>query len=374
MTLAEAYELLELEPDATNDDIKSQYRRLVKIHHPDMGGDTKRFIEIQAAYEILKTINQDLYDDDVTIPIPEELRGVVDEIVRSFKKQYLEAEAFCDDRLNWFRNYFTNYISNASRKDLRKFSEYFVQSWNAFITGMFNKFNSDCRKLIKKYDSWFERSTEDVFKDMYRKDLRSYKKSVSFYFHVLVLASIGFLIGYNAWRSSGTDENQTMDILRGIGMAFSFSGLSMVTWWIRCNTRRKSFQDVKILSIVPFRMHGDSTFQGSETLREGRVGTMVAGGVGFGVAYEMTSGIGGPLLGAAAGLLVGGIADRIMNPTGKIRKEILIEFEKFIDSARPEITKYVLKVHQDLLEDMSEQIIANYEGRMKQTCRMLASG
>lgn len=34
-------------------EIKQQYRKLVKHHHPDAGGDPKRFIEIRQAYEAL---------------------------------------------------------------------------------------------------------------------------------------------------------------------------------------------------------------------------------------------------------------------------------------------------------------------------------
>jgi curved DNA-binding protein len=38
---------------ATQDEIKQAFRRLASQHHPDKGGDTHRFQEIQAAYEVL---------------------------------------------------------------------------------------------------------------------------------------------------------------------------------------------------------------------------------------------------------------------------------------------------------------------------------
>ena len=53
-----ALDLLEVETDASFDDIKSAYRRLAKANHPDVApGDkeaAKRFQAIQAAYDVLR--------------------------------------------------------------------------------------------------------------------------------------------------------------------------------------------------------------------------------------------------------------------------------------------------------------------------------
>jgi len=47
------YEALELTPSASQEDIKKAYKKLVRVHHPDKGGDEKKFKEVQAAYEVL---------------------------------------------------------------------------------------------------------------------------------------------------------------------------------------------------------------------------------------------------------------------------------------------------------------------------------
>ena len=47
------YEILGVEKSATADDIKRAYRKLASKHHPDKGGDTARFQEIQTAYDTL---------------------------------------------------------------------------------------------------------------------------------------------------------------------------------------------------------------------------------------------------------------------------------------------------------------------------------
>jgi DnaJ-class molecular chaperone len=47
------YSILGVGKDASQDDIKRAYRKLASQHHPDKGGDTARFQEIQTAYEVL---------------------------------------------------------------------------------------------------------------------------------------------------------------------------------------------------------------------------------------------------------------------------------------------------------------------------------
>jgi DnaJ-class molecular chaperone len=47
------YQTLGINKDATADEIKRAYRKLASQHHPDRGGDTQRFQEIQVAYDTL---------------------------------------------------------------------------------------------------------------------------------------------------------------------------------------------------------------------------------------------------------------------------------------------------------------------------------
>jgi DnaJ-class molecular chaperone len=47
------YQILGLEKSASADDIKRAFRRLASQHHPDKGGDTVKFQEIQEAYGVL---------------------------------------------------------------------------------------------------------------------------------------------------------------------------------------------------------------------------------------------------------------------------------------------------------------------------------
>ena len=47
------YEILEISKTATDDDIKKAYRKKASILHPDKGGDTAKFQELQEAYAAL---------------------------------------------------------------------------------------------------------------------------------------------------------------------------------------------------------------------------------------------------------------------------------------------------------------------------------
>lgn len=47
------YETLGVSKTASQDEIKKAFRKLASQHHPDKGGDTKKFQEVQAAYDTL---------------------------------------------------------------------------------------------------------------------------------------------------------------------------------------------------------------------------------------------------------------------------------------------------------------------------------
>lgn len=51
--MTDHYATLGVSHDASQDDIKQAYRKLASQHHPDKGGDTEKFKEIQAAYDLL---------------------------------------------------------------------------------------------------------------------------------------------------------------------------------------------------------------------------------------------------------------------------------------------------------------------------------
>jgi len=57
------YEMLEVDPKASDQEIRSSYKKLVLKHHPDKGGDPEKIKEINMAYEVLSDREKrELYD------------------------------------------------------------------------------------------------------------------------------------------------------------------------------------------------------------------------------------------------------------------------------------------------------------------------
>ena len=69
--MANYYEILGVNTDADADTIKRAYRSLASRNHPDKGGDTAKFQEIQAAYDVLSDPQRrQQYDHELTNPFP----------------------------------------------------------------------------------------------------------------------------------------------------------------------------------------------------------------------------------------------------------------------------------------------------------------
>ena len=48
------YQVLGVSSTASSVEIKAAYRQLVKLHHPDAGGDEQRILALNAAWEVLR--------------------------------------------------------------------------------------------------------------------------------------------------------------------------------------------------------------------------------------------------------------------------------------------------------------------------------
>lgn len=82
------YDILGVEVDASDARIKSAYRKLAAIHHPDKGGDPDRFMDIKKAYDVLKDHElRQRYDSTGRIGpskvTPAAIKKFINDIVRS---------------------------------------------------------------------------------------------------------------------------------------------------------------------------------------------------------------------------------------------------------------------------------------------------
>lgn len=92
------YEILGVAKTASADEIKQAYKKLAKDHHPDRGGDTNKFAEINAAYDVLKDpAKRQEYDN-------------------SFQRRYTTTNNFnnSDFEFNFFNDFFEKTFKNYS--------------------------------------------------------------------------------------------------------------------------------------------------------------------------------------------------------------------------------------------------------------------
>jgi hypothetical protein len=203
MTLSEAYRVLGLPADSSLAEVKAAYRRKVTETHPDQGGTAAEFIRVRAAYEILLGFLKEsapaagpatgpavAEDVEEEVPIPEDLRAVIDSIVAEFRQHQRWAEAETLAQLAAFESHMTKYIQTASRSELRQFSGVFRTSWDAILTALFKKCNTRSDEILQGYESWYTESTQAVFDDMYRKDLWSFARRRRFWEVFLILGAI----------------------------------------------------------------------------------------------------------------------------------------------------------------------------------------
>lgn len=78
------YQILGVNPKSTPDEIKTAFRRLVLIHHPDRGGDAETFKKIEYSYDILsnpskrREYEQQVNDEPIT-QLSETVHNIVGE-------------------------------------------------------------------------------------------------------------------------------------------------------------------------------------------------------------------------------------------------------------------------------------------------------
>lgn len=372
MDLREAYSILGVERDAAFATVKAAYRSRALATHPDRGGDPRGFIRVQAAYEIVcGFLNEPMIEAD--IPVPEELRGLIDAILRDFRVQLGHAEQSAGRFFDAFEAEMLAYACTASRAELRDFSIYFQHKWHGGLQHLFSGFNQECRSIVGRYDGWFSQFSETAFEDAFRVQWLRAIRGRRFRGLLGGLFVVGFLAGMllgDAWRSGVGGPFWSAGFVMGIVCAASVPA----GYWLRARKRRAAPRDLAPLQIQLFRLDDRAEFQASHALKQARKGTTAAGFTGFMLGDMIATGLAGPVLGAVAGLALGGVAGRVLNPTVVIRRSLESELHAFLPAARRSVTGYVLEGHRRVIVDLHGEIVRNYEQRVRETARLLSAG
>jgi hypothetical protein len=375
MTLSEAYRTLGLSSDASLAEVKAAYRRRVAEAHPDRGGSAAEFITVRAAYEIIRGLlalgapegRADAAADEDEVPVPEDLRALIDRIVGEFRQHQRWAETETLRQLAAFQAHMTAYIQTASRAELRQFSSTFRDSWNAIVSALLNECNEKSDEILQRYESWYTASTQAVFDHLYRKDLLSFAWRLRFWEVFAVIgATAGALTVVIGWGPSRRWISIAM-------LAIAF-GMAFCAYRRSARQRRKVREKAEPLSVVPFELPENGRFATETTLRRGRRTTAAFGAAGLFLGSAASTGLAVPAVAAIAGAALGGAFDRFVNPTGRMRQSMQVDVLRFLDLARPQLVRYVLEAHQDLLTEVRQRIIESYAGRVKSTVKLLTAG
>jgi hypothetical protein len=91
------YRVLGLDPGASSEQLHDAYRRLVKRHHPDRNGgsaeSTRRFQEIQAAYEQIGRLRTERPGPAAPPPHHDSVRSRIDDLEREVREAHAAREA-----------------------------------------------------------------------------------------------------------------------------------------------------------------------------------------------------------------------------------------------------------------------------------------
>ena len=102
--MADPYAVLEVLPSATAAEIKAAYRRLVKQHHPDAGGDDERMLALNAAWEVLSDVERRRAHDQTRLPSG---RSITAPDLRRAAAEHNRAVQADDALVLWLRQIYT---------------------------------------------------------------------------------------------------------------------------------------------------------------------------------------------------------------------------------------------------------------------------
>ena len=154
------YQILKVDPNSKLEDIKKAYRELVKIHHPDKGGDPKVMLEINAAWEILKVKHKNMNLKKTNTP------NVYNNIEYKKEKKH---NSNSKDIKNWFKDIYLpidkllGQIINPLASKIRDLS---ADPYDQILMDSFCSYIDASKSKIKKVKIiYISRSSPSIIKD-----------------------------------------------------------------------------------------------------------------------------------------------------------------------------------------------------------------
>ena len=154
------YQILKVHPNANIEDIKKAYRQLVKIHHPDKGGDTKVMLEINAAWEILKVKHKNMNLKKTNTP------NVYNNIEYKKEKKH---NSNSKDIKNWFKDIYLpidKLLGQIINPLASKIKDLSADPYDQILMDSFCSYLDASKSKIKKVKTiYISRSSPSIIKD-----------------------------------------------------------------------------------------------------------------------------------------------------------------------------------------------------------------
>lgn len=150
------YEILGIKYDATQDEIKTAYRTLAKIYHPDnvKTGSEEEMKKITEAYQVLSDIEKrKSYDRTIKVNINEEARNAS---YSSYTRTKEETESDFEDWLKDIINFYQMKASNLRNFQFDEDMKEDVEEVKEDIKETMNSIKNEVKGLFYRYKTKYE--------------------------------------------------------------------------------------------------------------------------------------------------------------------------------------------------------------------------
>ena len=169
------YKELGLKENATQSEIKSSYRRLVKKHHPDAGGEKDRFLAIQDAWETLNDpFKKEQYDKNL-FSLQQSSNFKDQNWEDNVNTKKYSSKVKDNEVKNWIRNIYNpinRFISQIIKPLSQEIKELSADPYDEELMDNFCKYIALSQKKIEKVDKLYKsisvpRSISSLGLDLY---------------------------------------------------------------------------------------------------------------------------------------------------------------------------------------------------------------
>jgi|688.fasta_scaffold180416_2 curved DNA-binding protein CbpA len=367
MKLSEAADLLGIEsPNPSIDEIKSSYRKLAQIYHPDVQetGNAKYFLKISAAYELLKKRFLDSNYMDIAEEVDQEeletrlacVNRAYENIVKEFQSKYekIISSLYEEAGIKLASYEMASKLYENIEKDIESII-------NSHIFELTSWFNDNIAKLAEEYDDWINSFLKDTYEELRDRELTNWYRSPFLIRHLIVggilnLCSLTlfFILGHYFIGVSTL-------VIGCIGSYFLYKRTVNFAF----TPKKQAFEfNTSHMALV------SKSFQVKIDVQTSQEDMQGLGALGGTVVGASQAGVGGAVTGFLIGVLAGGFFGEKLSDL-KQRTATLVQDK--ITSIESQVVSLLNEQIPIIYEKIISGIKENYEKNKSRTAKLLAS-